>query len=94
MFQVLQVVAVILVAVALTFALAHAAELPGKMRLSKEAYLAVQPIYYPGFTIGGLVGEFGGMIAVLALLLFTSSRSAAFWLTAAALASLVTMHLS
>jgi hypothetical protein len=29
-------------------------ELPGKMRLDKQAYLAVQTIYYPGFNYGGL----------------------------------------
>ena len=48
----LEILALILTAVTLTFALAHAAELPGKLRLSKEAYMAVQPIYYPGFTLG------------------------------------------
>jgi hypothetical protein len=44
--------ALALVLTALAFALAHAAALPGKLRLSKEAYLAVQTIYYPGFTLG------------------------------------------
>ena len=44
--------------------LAHALELPGKRRLSKNTYLAVQPIYYHGFTIGGAVGEFGGLVAL------------------------------
>jgi hypothetical protein len=52
-FEVLQVLTVLLVAVAMALALAHALELPGKLRLSKEQYLAVQPIYYPGFTFGG-----------------------------------------
>jgi hypothetical protein len=59
MFCVLQVLTVILVAVAIALALAHALELPGKMRLSKDAYYAMQPIYYPGFTIGGGIGEAG-----------------------------------
>jgi hypothetical protein len=54
MFRVLQVLTVILVAVAFALSLAHALELPGKMRLDKETYYAVQPIYYPGFTIGGI----------------------------------------
>jgi hypothetical protein len=58
MLHVLQVVSVTLVAVALAFSLAHAAEFPGKLRLSQKAYLAVQPIYYSGFTIGGGIGEF------------------------------------
>jgi hypothetical protein len=44
MFRFLEVVAVIFVAVAMALTLAHALELPGKMRLSKETYLAVQPI--------------------------------------------------
>jgi hypothetical protein len=39
--------------VAMALTLAHALELPGKMRLTKEIYFAMQPIYYPGFTIGG-----------------------------------------
>jgi hypothetical protein len=70
----LQVVAVILVAVAMALTLAHALELPGKMRLSNETYLAVQPIYYPGFTIGGGIGEAGGMIALLTLLAFRPTQ--------------------
>ena len=53
----LEVLTVLLVAVAMGLALAHALELPGKLRFSREAYLQVQPIYYPGFTIGGAVGE-------------------------------------
>jgi hypothetical protein len=35
---------------AMAMGLAQALELPGKPRLPKETYLAVQPIYYPGFT--------------------------------------------
>jgi hypothetical protein len=48
MFHMLQVLAVILVAVAMALALAHALELPGKLRLPKDTYLAVQPIYFLG----------------------------------------------
>ena len=66
-----QFISVLLVAVAMAMALAHALEYPGKLRLSKEAYIATQPIYYPGFTIGGAVGEFGGIIVTLALLALT-----------------------
>lgn len=40
MFLTLQILAVVLVSVAMALALAHALELPGKLRLSKEAYLA------------------------------------------------------
>jgi hypothetical protein len=56
-FSGLQVLTVILVAVAMALSLAHALELPGKMRLTKEVYYAMQPVYYPGFTIGGGIGE-------------------------------------
>ena len=50
MFDILQVVTVLLVAVAMALTLAHALELPGKMRLTKDVYYAMQHIYYPGFT--------------------------------------------
>jgi hypothetical protein len=44
---------------------AHALELPGKLRLDRDAYLAVQTIHYPGFTIVGGIGEAGGLIVTL-----------------------------
>jgi hypothetical protein len=93
MFRFLQVMSLILVAIAMGLALAHALELPGKMRLRKETYLAVQPIYYPGFTVGGGVGEGGGLIALLVLLAVTPFASPPFWWTLAAFLSLVIMHL-
>ena len=40
------------------------------MRTNKETYIAVQSIYYPSFTIGGL-REGVGMLAALGLLLMT-----------------------
>jgi hypothetical protein len=40
-FSGLQVLTVILVAVAMALSLAHALELPGKMRLTKEVYYAM-----------------------------------------------------
>jgi hypothetical protein len=49
-----QVVAVFLASIAMSLAVAHALELPGKLRLSKENYVATQTIYCPGFTIGGV----------------------------------------
>ena len=93
MFLILQVVNVFLVAVAMALPLAHALELPGKMRLDKPTYLAVQAIYYPGFTIGGL-GEGCGMPALLILLLLTPTESPAFWWTGVAFIALLTMHLA
>lgn len=45
---------VIVLSLAMALAVAHALEMPGKMRLSREDYFTVQRIYYPGFTIGGI----------------------------------------
>jgi hypothetical protein len=92
MFNVLQILTAFLIAVAMAMALAHALEFPGKMRLTRETYFAMQPIYYPGFTIGGGIGEFGGLIATLILLFFTPWGSAEFWLTLVALLGLVGMQ--
>jgi len=91
-FSILQVLTLILITLALALALAHALELPGKMRLSREAYIAVQPIYYPGFTIGGGIGEAGGTVLTILLLVFTPIASAAFWLTLVALLGLIGMQ--
>jgi len=52
-------------------ALAHALEFPGKMRLRREEYFAVQHIYYPGFTIGGGIGEVGGFVTSALLVFLT-----------------------
>jgi hypothetical protein len=71
---------------------AHALEFPGKLRLDEPTYRAVQAIYYPGFTTGGLVGEFGGMLALIALLFMTPPASERFWWIAAALGFLVLGH--
>ena len=70
MLRLLQIVALMLVAVAMALSLAHALELPGKMRLGKDAYLSVQTIYYPGFTIGG-IAEPLGILVLIALLVWT-----------------------
>jgi hypothetical protein len=88
----LQFLTVILITVALSLALAHALELPGKMRLSRDAYFAVQPIYYPGFTIGGGIGEAGGTILTIVLLVLTPVGGGSFWLTAVALLGLLGMQ--
>ena len=64
----LTVLCLILVAMKFGTSLAHVEELPGKLRLDELTYKAVQAIYYPGFTLVGLIGEFGGMIALAVLL--------------------------
>ena len=66
-------------------------ELPGKVRLPKEAHVTVQRIYYPGFTIAG-VGEFAAFIAVALLLWSTPRGTAAFWLALGALLGVLAMQ--
>lgn len=88
-----QVVTLLLVALAMATAVAHALELPGKMRLPRDTYLAVQSIYYPGFLIGGGLGEFAGMLGTVVLLFLTPGRSTAFWLTLSACILMLMMHL-
>lgn len=92
MLHVLQVVAVVLVSIAMALSLAHALELPGKLRLPRDDYLTMQQVYAPGFAIGGAVGEFGGIIAT-GLLLIETPPGPARVLTATALAAIVVMHL-
>lgn len=60
--------------------------------LDEPTYRAVQAVYYPGFTIGGLVGEFGSMLLLAALLFFIPAGSGRFWWTAAALGFLLAGH--
>lgn len=91
MFEILQSLTLVLIAVAMALSLAHALELPGKLRLSKEHYLAIQPIYYPGFTIGG-VSEPLGILALLLLLFFVPAGTTGFWLTLAAFVALLLAH--
>jgi hypothetical protein len=88
MYQALQVVSLLLVSAAMAFALAHAAELPGKLRLGREAYAAVQTIYYPGFTIGG-IAEPAAIVALGALVLTTATADPIWpWLVGALMAML------
>jgi hypothetical protein len=91
MFSIIQILTVLAIAVAMALALAHALELPGKMRLSKDIYCAMQPIYYPGFTIAG-ISEPAGIVLTIVLLFLTPSRSANFWLTLVALLGLIGMQ--
>jgi Anthrone oxygenase len=91
MFHLLQIVAVMLAAVALVPALAHALELPGKMRLAKEEYFSAQTIYYPGFTVAG-VAEPLALIATAGLLAHTPRGGLGFWLIALALIGLIGMQ--
>jgi hypothetical protein len=65
--RVLTILALLLVAIAFGLSLAHALELPGKLRLEESAYRTVQQIYYPGFTVGG-AAEPLSILALAALL--------------------------
>ena len=92
MFHAALFVAIVLSGVGMGLSLAHALELPGKRRLGRDAYFAVQSIYYPGFTIGGAFGEPLAMAATLMTLLFTTPGSAVFWLILSALVYLLIEH--
>ncbi len=94
MTQALAVIALVLVAVTMGLALAHALEFPGKLRLEEKDYRLVQAIYYPGFTIGGLVGELGALLLLPILLLLTPFGSERSWWIAAAFVFLVVGHLT
>src|SRR5437899_6596316 len=92
MFPALLFLAIVLAAVGMALSLAHALELPGKRRLGRDAYFAVQTIYYPGFTIGGAFGEPLAMVATLATLLSTTPGSPPFWLVLSAFVCLSFEH--
>jgi len=92
MLEPVEILAAALVGLAACMGLAHVLELPGKLRLTEEEYRIVQPIYYPGFTVGGFIGEFGGILVTAALIAITPKPSPALWLRAAALAALLGMH--
>ncbi|HEX5779838.1 MAG TPA: DUF1772 domain-containing protein [Xanthobacteraceae bacterium] len=90
MVDALHILAIVLVALAAALSVAHALEMPGKMRLDKENYLTVQCIYYPGFTFGG-ISEPLGTAATAILLNFVPAGSSAFWLTLIALVAMFAM---
>jgi hypothetical protein len=89
----LQAVTAVVVAIAMSLALAHALELPGKMRLQKEHYLAMQPIYYPGFTYAAF-SEPLGLVLLAVMLFLVPAGSTIFWLTLASFAALLAMHVA
>jgi hypothetical protein len=88
----LSILALLLIAVAMGLSLAHALEFPGKVRLDESTYRAVQTIYYPGFTIGGLVGEVGGILVLVMVVITTPVASSRFWWTLGALVLLAAVH--
>lgn len=91
MLHVLEIVVVLIVSVVMAMSLAHALEYPGKLRLDRDAFFAVQTIYYPGFTIAGACEPLS-IAVVFALLIAMPGSGTAFWLVLAALLALVVMH--
>jgi hypothetical protein len=90
MLTALQILSVILAALTMLPAVAHALELPGKKRLDKDAYFAVQGIYYPGFTIAGAM-EPVAIIVTIAVIAVTPGATD-LWLAIVALIGLGAMH--
>jgi hypothetical protein len=87
----LKLVSLLLVVTTVIPSVAHALELPGKLRLSREQYLAVQPIYYPGFTAIG-AAEPLSIIVLIALLASIPRGTTMFWLLSGALLAAVITH--
>lgn len=90
--ETLLISATFLAAVVMGQALAHALELPGKMRLNREQYYTVQTIYYPGFTFGGMAEPLSILVTGAALLT-TPAGSESFFLIAGALVALLLTQL-
>jgi hypothetical protein len=61
----LEIIALMVVALVVTTSLAHALEMPGKLRLPKETYLGMQMIYYPGFTFAGAAEPLAIVVALV-----------------------------
>lgn len=91
MLRAAQVAAIVLTALAMAPALAHAFEFPGKKRLARDQYVMVQGIFYPGFTLLG-ISEPAALIATLVLLLLTPRHGLAFLLTTLAFLCLIVMQ--
>jgi len=86
-----EVLTVLLAAIAMGLALAHALEYPGKLRLDEQTYTVVQTIYYPGFTIGGIAEPLAA-IAVLVLLGILRDQTVQFSCLLVAFLALAAMH--
>jgi hypothetical protein len=91
MYSVLKIVTLTTVAVALAMPLAHLLEWPGKLRLSREQYTAMQRVYYPGFTYAGIVEPLNILLA-FALVIYAPTAAPPFWLSMAALILVAAMH--
>jgi hypothetical protein len=81
----LQFLTLFLITLSAACAVGHALELPGKLKLSRDVYLAVQPMYYPGFTLVGGISEVLAIPMLIVLAFLTPREGAAFGYTVAAL---------
>lgn len=90
---VVQVLAVVLASIALSFPLAQALVLPGKLKLNSSDYLATHGICRRGLFYGLLIGEMGGLAAAVAHLVLTPFGTASFWLTTLAIAGFFCMQM-
>jgi hypothetical protein len=88
----LSIAALVLAAVTMSLALAHALEFPGKRRLDESSYLIVQTIYYPGFTIAGAAEPLSALAALLLFFLLGANGKAAI-LALTAFVALAAMHI-
>ncbi len=86
------VVGLLCVAITMGLSLAHALELPGKLRLGEAEYRIVQSVYYPGFTIGGLIGELGGIIVLIGVLVLLPKETRRYCWTVVSLVLLCAVH--
>jgi hypothetical protein len=89
----IQLITLFLLALTVACAVGHALEFPGKLRLSKETYLATQPIYYPGFTVVGGIAEVLAVPMLGMLAILTPRETPAFALTLGALLCQVALQL-
>ena len=87
-----KVISLFLSAVTMSTALAHALEFPGKMRLNQSTYLAVQTIYYPGFTFAGIAEPLSA-ISLLVLMFVHRATGASFWWLLTAFIAAISMHI-
>ena len=92
MITILKLGSLLLVVATVIPSAAHVLELPGKLRLTREQYLAVQPIYYPGFTVIGAAEPLSILVLVV-LLALTPGATWTFWLIVGALLAAVLTHL-
>ena len=91
MHYVLQIITLATLAIAMALPTAHLLEWPGKLRLSREQYMTMQRVYYPGFTYAGLIEPLN-ILLVFLLVLSTPVATPASWLSMAALIMVVAMH--